>query len=149
LPAIAAATIIDGKINSNATVATRRATTDSWATVDDTFLIASCAKAFTATLIVILIEKDYLEWHTTLRDAYPDIQMRPVYEDITVLPLLSHRAGLAEWTEDLSSWWTDRDPPPNMGSPYPKETVKQKLADTPGASVYYSNSGFIIAGAML
>jgi len=159
LPALAAAIIIDGKIYATAAVGTRKAKTNNWVTVDDKFLIASCSKAFTATLGAVLIEKGYLDWNTTLKEAYPDISMRSEYENITLIQLLSHRAGLPEWIYHFSSknvtaqfidnWWTDRDTPVKMRDEYLKETVEQNLADTPGESVFYSNSGYLMAGALL
>ena len=147
LPALAAAIIIDGKIYATAAVGTRKAKTNNWVTVDDKFLIASCSKAFTATLSAVLIENGYLDWNTTLKEAYPDLNMRSEYADITLIQLLSHRAGLPEWIYHVSSknvtdkfwdnWWADRDTPVIMRSEYLKETVKENLADTPGASVFY------------
>jgi CubicO group peptidase (beta-lactamase class C family) len=159
LPALAAAIIIDGKIYATAAVGARKKSTNNWVTVDDRFLIASCSKAFTATLSAALIEKGYLDWNTTLKQAYPDLYMRSEYENITLIQLLSHRAGLPEWIYHVSSknvtdqfndnWWADRDAPVIMRSEYLKETVKENLADTPGESVFYSNSGYLMAGAML
>jgi CubicO group peptidase (beta-lactamase class C family) len=159
LPALAAAIIIDGKIYATAAVGTRKSNTDNWVTVDDKFLIASCSKAFTATLATVLIEKGYLGWNTTLREAYPDLNMRSEYENITLIQLLSHRAGLPEWIYHVSSkyvteqftnnWWSGRDKPANMRLEYLRETVKENLADTPGGSIFYSNSGYLMAGAML
>jgi CubicO group peptidase (beta-lactamase class C family) len=85
--------------------------------------------------------------------------MRSEYENITLIQLLSHRAGLPEWIYHVSSknvtdqfaenWWTDRDTPTKMRSEYLRETVKERLADSPGKSVFYSNSGYLMAGAML
>jgi CubicO group peptidase (beta-lactamase class C family) len=130
-------------------------------TVDDKFLIASCSKAFTATLSAVLIEKGYFDWNTTLKEAYPDISMRSEYENITLIQLLSHRAGLPEWIYHVTSknaaesdqfidnWWTDRDTPAIMRDEYLKETVEQNLADKPGESIFYSSSGYLMAGAML
>jgi CubicO group peptidase (beta-lactamase class C family) len=159
LPALAAAIIIDGKIYAAAAVGTRKSNTDNWVTVDDKFLIASCSKAFTATLAAVLVEKGCLGWNTTLREAYPDLDMRNEYENITLIQLLSHRAGLPEWIYHVSSknvteqfadnWWSDRDTPVNMRSEYLRETVKENIADTPGGSIFYSNSGYLMAGAML
>jgi CubicO group peptidase (beta-lactamase class C family) len=100
-----------------------------------------------------------LGWNTTLREAYPDLDMRSKYENITLIQLLSHRAGLPEWiyhvcsknvTEQfINNWWSDRDTPVHMRSEYVRETVKENLADTPGGSIFYSNSGYLMAGAML
>jgi CubicO group peptidase (beta-lactamase class C family) len=36
-----------------------------------------------------------------------------------------------------------------MRASYVRETLKQELADTPDTSIYYSKSGYIIAGALL
>ena len=159
LPAIAAAVIIDGKIYAVAAVGTRKFGSENWVTVDDSFLIASCSKAFTATLAALLIKDGVLNWDTTLREAYPDLVMRKEYEKITLIQLLSHRAGLPEWINHRKGfnindqfgkkWWVDRKLPMVMRSKYLKETVKQELADEPDNSVYYSNSGYIMAGAML
>ena len=159
LPALAAAVILDGKIYATAAVGTREANTNNWVSVDDKFLIASCSKAFTATLSAVLIQEGYLQWDTTLKEAFPDLDMRSEYEDITLIQLLSHRAGLPEWIDHLTSknvtsqfidnWWNDRQSPVTMRAKYVEETVRQRLADKPGHSIYYSNSGYLMAGAML
>jgi CubicO group peptidase (beta-lactamase class C family) len=87
--------------------------------------------------------------------------MRSEYENITLIQLLSHRAGLPEWIYHVTSknaaesaqfidnWWTDRDTPVIMRDEYLKETVEQNLADKPGESIFYSSSGYLMAGAML
>jgi len=159
LPALAAAVIIDGDIYAAAAVGTRRFGSENWVAVNDSFLIASCSKAFTATLAAVLIENGTLDWNTTLGEAYPHLDMRKEYEEITLIQLLSHRAGLPEWIGHLTSkttndqfyknWWKDRRTPKIMRSRYMAETVKQELVDAPDKSVYYSNSGYIMAGAML
>jgi CubicO group peptidase (beta-lactamase class C family) len=159
LPALTAAIILDSKIYATAAVGTRKANTNNWVSVDDRFLNASCSKAFTATLSAVLIQKGYLHWETTLKEAFPDLDMRSEYEDITLIQLLSHRAGLPEWIGHLTSnnvnaqfienWWNDRQSPERMRARYVKETVKQRLADKPGHSIFYSNSDYLMAGAML
>ena len=159
LPALAAAIVLDSKIYAAAAVGTRKANTNNWVSVDDKFLIASCSKAFTATLSAVLIQKGYLQWDTKLKEAFPDLNMRSEYEDITLIQLLSHRAGLPEWIDHLTSknvtaqfidnWWNDQQSPVTMRAKYVKVNVKQRLADKPGHSIFYSNSGYLIAGAML
>jgi CubicO group peptidase (beta-lactamase class C family) len=149
LPSIAAAIIIDGNIHSTAAVGTRKVNTNNWVSVDDQFLIASCAKAYTATLSAILVEQGHLDWNTTLKEAFPLIGMRKEYEAITLLQLLSHRSGLPEWIDKLSAWWSDGESPEKKRLAYLKETMKQPLSDKPGNTIYYSNSGYIIAGALI
>ena len=149
LPSMAAAIIIDGNIHSTAAVGTRKVNTNNWVSVADQFLIASCAKAYTATLSAILVEQGHLDWNTTLKEAFPLIRMRKEYEGITLLQLLSHRSGLPEWIDNLSAWWSDGESPEGKRLAYLKETVKQPLSDKPGNTVYYSNSGYIMAGALI
>jgi CubicO group peptidase (beta-lactamase class C family) len=94
LPGLAAAIIIDSKLHSAAAVGIRESGTDNWLTVNDKFMIGSCTKAFTATTAAILVEEGRLSWKTTIRDAFPDLNMLPEYENITIQQLLSHRSGL-------------------------------------------------------
>jgi CubicO group peptidase (beta-lactamase class C family) len=96
-----------------------------------------------------LVEQGYLDWNTTLKEAFPLIKMRKEYEAITPLQLLSHRSGLPEWIDKLSAWWSDGESPEQRRLAYLKETLKQPLADKPGSTIYYSNSGYIIAGALI
>ena len=108
LPGLAAAIIVDGKLHSAAAVGVREAGTNNWLTVKDKFLIGSCAKAFTATTAAILVENGNLKWQTTIRDAFPDMNMLPEYENITIEQLLSHRAGLPKnLKEGKASWLID------------------------------------------
>ena len=73
LPALAAAVIIDGDIYAAAAVGIRKFGTENWVTVNDRFLIASCSKAFTATLanaiayfVDLSIQKSYDIRHRSL-----------------------------------------------------------------------------------
>jgi CubicO group peptidase (beta-lactamase class C family) len=107
LPALAAGVIIDGDIYVAAAVGTRKFGSENWVTVNDSFLIASCSKAFTATLAAILIENGVLTWNTTLGEAYPDLDMRKKSEingkiilKDDVLKKLHTPPNNASWRED-------------------------------------------------
>ena len=157
LPALAAAIIIDGKIHSVAAVGSRESGTDNWVAVNDKFLIGSCAKAFTATLAAILVEEGRMNWQTTMRDAFPDLDMLPEYETITIQQLLSHRAGLPKNLKEGNATWLINygfdekrgTTPEILRLQYLEQTVQNKLISPPGKVVHYSNSGYILAGAML
>ncbi|CAB1072244.1 hypothetical protein D1AOALGA4SA_1481 [Olavius algarvensis Delta 1 endosymbiont] len=105
LPGLAAAIIIDGRLHSAAAVGVRKIGTANWLTVKDKFLIGSCGKAFTATLAAILVEEGRLSWQTTIRDAFPNLNMLPDYENITIQQLLSHRAGLPKNLKEGKASW--------------------------------------------
>lgn len=157
LPGLAAAIIIDGKLQSAAAVGVRETGTDNWLTVNDKFLIGSHAKTFTATTAAILVEEGRLSWQTTIRDAFPDLKMLPEYENITIQQLLSHRAGLPKnLKEGKASWLIDYGFDEKRGSTpeilrlqYLEKTVQNKLISPPGQVIHYSNSGYILAGAIL
>ncbi len=157
LPALAAAIIIDGKIHSVAAVGTRKSGTDNWLAVNDKFLIGSCAKAFTATLAAIFVGEGRMNWQTTMRDAFPDVDMLPEYETITIQQLLSHRAGLPKNLKEGKATWLINygfdekrgTTPKILRLQYLEQTVQKKLINPPGKVVHYSNSGYILAGAML
>ncbi len=157
LPGLAAAIIVDGKLHSAAAVGVREAGTNNFLTVYDKFLIGSCAKAFTATTAAILVEEGRLSWQTTIRDAFPDLNMLPEYENITLQQLLSHRAGLPkDLKEGKASWLIDYGFDENRGSSpeslrlqYLEKTLQSQLIDPPGQVMHYSNSGYVLAGAIL
>jgi len=148
LPAVFGAVIINGEIYATAAVGARKIGTDNWVTVDDKFNFGSCGKAFSATLVGILVEEGLLEWHTTLKDVFPDIIMLPEYEPITLVQLLSHRAGLPKnFIADLAE---DRPATPKGGRlQYVEQIVKTKLNNPPGQVMHYSKTGYVIAGAMI
>ncbi len=157
LPGLAAAIIIDGRLHSAAAVGVRETGTENWLTVNDKFLIGSCAKAFTATTAAILVEEGRLNWETTLRDVFPDLDMLPEYENITVEQLLSHRAGLPKnLKEGKASWLIDYEFDKKRGSSpeilrlqYLEKTLQSKFINPPGLRIHYSNSGYLIVGSIL
>jgi CubicO group peptidase (beta-lactamase class C family) len=157
LAALASALIVKGKIYSFAAVGTREYGTENWVTVKDKFLIGSCTKALTASLAAVLIDEGVLNWHTTIREVFPDLEMLPNYENITIAQLLSHRAGLPKnYKNGKTTWKIDYDfdeehgaTPKDLRLQYLENTVLEKLMCPPGERVHYSNSGYILAGAMM
>jgi CubicO group peptidase (beta-lactamase class C family) len=157
LAALASALIVNGQIYSVAAVGTREYGTDNWITVEDKFLIGSCTKAITASLAAILVDEGVIKWHTTIRELFPDLEMLPDYENITIAQLLSHRAGLPKnFGNGKTTWLIDYDFDKKRGSTpkdfrlqYLENTVQDKLMCPPGERVHYSNSGYILAGAIM
>jgi CubicO group peptidase (beta-lactamase class C family) len=149
LPALAGAVIIDGKIHATAAVGTREARTDRWVNVDDRFLIGSCGKAFTATLAAKSVEEGRLSWQTTVRDVFPDLEMLPAYENITLQQLLSHRAGLPLINTNIEFDKNRGTTPEIIRRQYLEQTVQQKLINPTDKVLSLSNSGYMLAAVML
>jgi CubicO group peptidase (beta-lactamase class C family) len=156
LPAMAASVIIDGHIYTKAAVGTRKYGTDNWVTIDDKFLLGSCGKTFTATLAAILIEEGFLEWNTTVQAVFPELEMHPKCENITIQQLFSNRSGYVDdqnshilpW-EELEDLWNLNSPPEDIRFIYLKRAVNHKPIHPPDKVIIYANTGFLIAGAML
>ena len=65
---------------------------------DSKYRIASITKAFTATMIMQLIEEGKLTLETKLENHFPEI---PNAELITIEQLMNHRSGLFNFTEGV------------------------------------------------
>jgi CubicO group peptidase (beta-lactamase class C family) len=148
VPAIAAAIVTSEGLAAFGVTGVRKRGTDSPAMPNDLWHLGSNTKAMTATLIALLIEQDRLKWDTTLADVFSDssFKIHPDLRDVTILHLLSHRAGLPA-NLNLADY---------LGLDAGRErlrAVRQELARppqfSPGSKFEYSNLGYIIAGAIV
>jgi CubicO group peptidase (beta-lactamase class C family) len=152
MPALGAAVLRDGQLVALGVDGIRRVGHPESVTVDDRWHLGSCTKAMTATLLARLCERELLGWGTTVADGLPQLAaaMHADAKGITLAQLLQHRAGL----------------PPNPGEPLWSELFRFDGTDTearlevarqllavapaavPGAKFVYSNSGYMLAGAI-
>ena len=79
-------------------VGVRKRGTEIPVTLSDQWHLGSDGKIMTSTLIARLVERGQLRWDTTLAEVFPEVagQMHPDFRQVTLLQLLSHRAGLPE-----------------------------------------------------
>jgi CubicO group peptidase (beta-lactamase class C family) len=154
LPALAGAVLHGDEVIARGAVGLRAIGSAEPVTVDDLWHIGSCTKAFTATLIALLVEEGKLSWTTTIGEVLPDLadDVRPEYLGVTVEQLLRHRSGLP----------TDRKPDPGIRSQlrsFPgsireqryqvaRLVLQQEPAAPAGSNMLYSNFGYLVAGAM-
>ncbi|MGE3727774.1 MAG: serine hydrolase [Candidatus Sericytochromatia bacterium] len=84
---------------------------------DTLFAIGSCTKAFTATLLAMLVDEGKLDWDAPVRNYLPKFQLKESYatDHITSRDLLTHVSGLPR--HDLA-WY---------GSPYSGSELLTKL----------------------
>src|SRR5262249_19220516 len=141
-------------------------------TFGNRFLLASCTKAMTATLVAMLVEEGKLSWATTLGEVYADAvkPMDAAWERVTLRQVLGHRAGLcldpdgpgrvfnllrAPYASVRSLGEFVRRPRARVGTlPEQRlEIARQALSRPPrippGTKYWYSNEGYILAGAVL
>ncbi len=146
LPALGGAIVDGGGVRAKAVVGIRKMGADAAATVDDVWHMGSDTKAMTATMIAALVEQGKLSWGSTLAAVFPDMQLPAEARAITLLELLSHRAGLPHDTE-----WRAIS---HAGSLVEQRRAavgrigSAKLLSKPGRAYSYSNWGYVVAGAM-
>jgi len=149
VPALAGAIVTGKGLVTMAVIGVRKAGTEIPATVEDKWHLGSDTKAMTATLIGVLVEQGKLKWETTIEQVFPEIaaDLQPDLRGVTLLHLLSHRAGLP-----ANILWMAVSKPGASVSQQRLECVKMlakiKLLSAPGATFLYSNLGYVIAGAV-
>lgn len=122
------------------------------ATQTDAFHLGSCTKAMTATLAATFIEQNKFSWNSTLGDLLPSLasQMNHQLKKVTFEQLMAHRSGLAENIEgDLwSQLWAINDV--RAGRELVAKSVLSVSPEiVPNTEFRYSNTNYIIAGAIL
>lgn len=108
------------------------------------FRLASVSKQFTATAILLLVEKGLLSFETRLSEVIPEF---PSYgERITIRHLLNHTSGLIDYETLI---------PSSQSKQLSDEDVLNLLQREnstyfhPGAEYRYSNGGYVLLGLII
>lgn len=153
VPALAAAVVDRGTVVALGAVGVRRIGDTVSVGIDDVWHLGSCGKAMTATVLARFVERGRLRWDTSLADALPELAgaMHAGFRTATVRQLLQHRAGLPEDTSMTGPFFAELD-----RAAAPREQRRRiaalALAEAPasaaGTQHAYSNTGYVIAGAI-
>lgn len=148
VPAMAAAVVTSDGVKFVGAVGVRKRGTQVPVGLNDLWHLGSDGKAMTSTLIARLVEQGKLRWDSTLGGIFPELaaQMNPEFRKVTLLELLSHRAGLPR-NVDLAEY-QGADVQALRLRVVRSELAKQPLS-APGDKFAYSNVGYIIAGAIV
>ena len=157
-PALAAAVIVDGKLHAAGVVGVRKQGSEIKAEPNDPFHLGSCTKAMTGSLVGLLVRQGKLKWDTPLAEYFPDLKdkMHPDYRAVTLVHLLSHRAGVPTMTAGFAPL-NDRQLSEvrAMESPSGQRRRVAEIVmclppiNKPGDRTEYSNAGFTIAGVII
>jgi CubicO group peptidase (beta-lactamase class C family) len=147
VPAMAAAVVTSDGVTFIGAAGVRKRGSDVAVGLNDFWHLGSDGKAMTSTLIARLVEQGKLQWDATMAGIFPESagQMNPDFRQMTLLELLSHRAGLPE-NVNLAEYQGD-DVQALRLRVVQSELAKPPLS-TPGTKYAYSNVGYIIAGAI-
>ena len=126
---------------------------DKPATPQDQWHLGSIAKSMTATLVARCVEAGLVSWDDKVGDVLGPLvgEMRESYRDATYLHLLSHRAGMQRdvWQfATVSIPMHERDARETRLF-LAKRILRQEPLAAPGEAFLYSNSHYLVAGAML
>lgn len=110
------------------------------------FFIGSITKQFTAAAILKLQEMGKLNVHDPLAEHLP-YYPGPAAEKITIHHLLTHTAGLPNYTDvpEILDQRTEAIAPTELMEYF----MHQPLLFEPGEKFHYSNSGYIVLGAVV
>jgi CubicO group peptidase (beta-lactamase class C family) len=155
-----AAVLRDGRIIAQGAAGVRERESAERITLDDQIHLGSCTKAMTATLVAMLVEEGKLNWASTLGELFADDvkPMHPAWEKVTLRQVLAHRAGLRHEPGGLLQVLNElvgKRPRAPLGT-LPQQRLqiaRQALSRPPGITpdtrYWYSNVGYILAGAVL
>lgn len=157
LPAVGAAVILDGKLHALGVAGVRKDGGKARAEPNDAFHLGSCTKAMTGSLIGMLVEQGKLRWDTPLVEHLPELKdtMHPDYRGVTLVHLLSHRAGVPSMTAGFSpvqgkelARICKMKSPVQQRKRVAEIVLTQPPVNKPGEKFEYSNAGFTIAGVI-
>lgn len=155
-PALGAAVILDGRLHALGVVGVRKDGSEVPIEPNDPFHLGSCTKAMTASLVCLLVEEGKLDWTTSLAEYFPELKdrMNAAYRAVTLVHLLSHRAGLPSMTAGFAPVGDDQLREILKLNPRAqRRRVTEIVLDNapvnpPGTQYLYSNVGYTIAGAI-
>ena len=117
-------------------------------TLDDRWHLGSDTKAMTATLVGTFVDDGDLTFDSTLAELFPEVAVHAAWDGVTMADLLRHRAGVGDVPNDTwSAWWAGGDVETRRAD-YVEEILTQPPLQ-PVGTYYYSNGGYVIAGAAL
>jgi CubicO group peptidase (beta-lactamase class C family) len=113
---------------------------------DTKFNLGSMNKMFTSVAVAQLAEKGKLSFDDKVGKYLPDYPNKDVREKVSIHQLLTHTAG-------LGSFWNKKFDEKKAGiktvADYLALFADEPLLFEPGARFQYSNSGFIVLGAII
>lgn len=157
LPAIGVAVIVEGRLHALGVVGVRKDGSEVRAEPNDPFHLGSCTKAMTASLIGLLVQQGKLTWETPIGEYLPELKekIHPDYREVTLVHLLSHRAGVPPMTAGFAPATglqllqiRAMKSPAAQRKRVAEIVLTQPPVNKPGEKELYSNAGFTIAGVI-
>ena len=114
---------------------------------DTKFRIGSITKQFTSMLIMQLVEENAIELNLPLTVYLPDYR-KDTGERVTIHNLLTHTSGIPNYA-DIPGFWSDSIRIHYAFDRLLYELCAGDLEFEPGSDIRYSNSNYVILGAII
>jgi CubicO group peptidase (beta-lactamase class C family) len=137
------ASVVNGASIEVAASGLRRVESPTAVTTDDLWHIGSMTKSMTSTLVAILVQEGRLSWQTSLGEVFPDLNINKDLRELPITRFLTHTTGLDDDSIFQDASWATLNRLDFM-----KMAISKPLMN-PQLELRYSNSGFMIVGAML
>jgi CubicO group peptidase (beta-lactamase class C family) len=153
LPAMGAAIVEGNRMTAIAAVGVRCRGRAERVTVDDRFHIGSDTKSMTGTVAAMLVEEGKLRWNSSPAEVLSKHGISvidPAWKRVTLEELLTHRAGVQANPDPLALLFVRAfaESPERERRDVCRAVLRKPPANAPGKKFLYSNTGYIIAGAM-
>jgi CubicO group peptidase (beta-lactamase class C family) len=151
LPGMAAAIVEGGRITAIGAAGIRCRGHEERITTADQFHIGSDTKSMTGTLIAVLVEEGKLRWNSTPVEVFAARGVKdidPGWKRVTLEELLTHRGGVRPDPDRKLVESVATQPPREQRLSICRAVLRSPPQHDPGKQYQYSNTGYILAGAM-
>lgn len=115
-------------------------------TLETKFNLGSMNKMFTGIAITQLAQQGKLKFDDPISKHLPDYPNKEVAAKVTIHQLLTHSSGMGSYTNE--KWRTERAKLTTIAAHFPL-FVDEPLSFPPGEKFSYSNSGYVVLGAII
>lgn len=118
--------------------------------INSVFELASVSKPFTATAVMLLVERGKIRLDQHVTDFYPNFP----YDSVTVEMLLTHRSGLMNYVYFVDGLWKSQKKDERPGITNQEvmrllEEHKPARYRKPGQRFHYNNSNYMVLAAIV
>ena len=146
VPSVAIGIVKDGELVFTGAYGVKEEGKSEKVDVNTLYGIASNSKAFTATILAMLVEEGKIDWNDRVKDYLPYFEVNDqwVTNQVTIRDLLSHRVGLGTFSGDVMWYKSD----------FTAEDIVRRAKHIPLAFDFragygYSNIMYIAAGEVI
>jgi CubicO group peptidase (beta-lactamase class C family) len=143
-PSVSVAVVEDGKLAYANAFGKANVEHNQAATVDTRYAVGSISKQFTAAALLLAQEKGLLSIDDKVAKYFPQLTRA---NEVTIRELLSHTSGYEDYAPQdyIIPMWTK----PTTAQATMAGWAKKPLNFDPGTKWQYSNTNYVIAGAIL